>query len=75
MGLFDLYNGLGIIQTKDYIKITCTTENACISEKHLASWMKFFDVSTGHPTPLPGRERFMKTFLSATGNPDPRAQE
>jgi hypothetical protein len=36
--------------------------------------MKSFDVPAGHPTPLPSRESFMKTFLSATGDPDPTAQ-
>jgi hypothetical protein len=46
----------------------------CISAKHLASWMKNFDVPTGHPTPLPARESFIRSFLTATGDPDPKEQ-
>jgi hypothetical protein len=32
--------------------------------------MKNFNVPTGRPTPLPGRESFIKIFLSAIGDPD-----
>jgi hypothetical protein len=70
MGLLDLYNGLDVIQTRDYIKINCSTYIEQISEKHLASWMHNFVVPTGWPTPLSGCNSFIKTFLSATGNPD-----
>ncbi len=72
MGLHDLYNGLEVIQTRDYIKITCSTYIERISEKHLASWMRNFVVPTGWPTPLPGWDSFIKTFLSTTGDPDPK---
>ncbi len=69
MGLLDMYNGLDVIQTKDFIKITCTTYIERIPTKHLASWMKNFDVPTGYPTPLPGQESFMQScvcvFLSS----------
>ena len=37
MGLLDMYNGLNAIQTKDFIKIICTTNIECISAKHLTS--------------------------------------
>jgi hypothetical protein len=37
--------------------------------------MKNFDVPTGCPTPLPGRESFIKTFLLATGDPNYALQE
>ena len=63
MGLLDLYNGLDVIQTRDYIKINCCTYIERICEKHLANWMHNFNVPTGRPIPLPGRESFMKTFL------------
>ncbi len=75
MGLLDLYNGLNVIQTRDYIKISCSTYIKCICEKHLANWIRNFDVPTGQPTPLSGCESFIKTFLLATGNPDPKQQE
>jgi hypothetical protein len=75
MGLLDLYNGLDVIQTRDYIKINCSMYIKHICEKHLANWMRNFDVPTGRPTPLTGCESFIKTFLLATGNPDPKQQE
>ncbi len=37
MGLLDMCNGLNAIQTKDFIKIICTTNIECISAKHLTS--------------------------------------
>ncbi len=70
MGLLDLYNGLNVIQTWDYIKIKCSTYLDKILIKHFSTWMKNFDVPTGHPTPLPGWDSFIKTFLSTTGDPD-----
>jgi hypothetical protein len=75
MGLLDLYNGLVINQTRNYIKINCSTYIKQISEKHLARWMRNFVVPTRRPTPLPGHDSFIKTFLSATGDPDPKHQE
>jgi hypothetical protein len=51
MGLLDMYNGLDVMQTKGFIKITCTTYIECISAKHLASWMKnlMFQLAVLHP--------------------------
>jgi hypothetical protein len=75
MGLLDLYNGLNVIQTWDYIKINCFTYLDKISSKHLSTWMKNFDVPTGHPTPLPRWGSFIKIFLSATGDPNHALQD
>jgi hypothetical protein len=75
MGLLDMYNGLDLIQTKIFIKITCITYIECISAKHLVSWMKNFNVPTGRLTPLPGQESFMQSFMTATGDPDSKEQD
>jgi hypothetical protein len=75
MGLLDMYNRLDVIQTKNFIKITCTTYIERISAKHLASWMKNFDIPTGRPTLLLGQKSFMRSFLTATGDPDPKEQD
>jgi hypothetical protein len=75
MGLLDIYNGLDILQTKDFIKITCTTYIECISTKHLASWMKNFNAPTGRPTPLPGREtrELYAEFLDCNWRSQPKS--
>jgi hypothetical protein len=75
MGLLDLYNGFDVIQTWYYIKINCCTYIERICEKHLANCMHNFNVPTGQPTPLLGQESFIKMFLLATGNPDPKHQD
>jgi hypothetical protein len=75
MGLLDLYNGLNVIQTRDYIKINCSTYLDKILIKHLSTWMKNFAVPIGCPTSVPGWELFIKTCLSATGNPDHALQD
>jgi hypothetical protein len=75
MRLLDLYNELDDIQTRDCIKINCSMYIKCICEKHLATWMRNFDVPAGQPTPLPGRESFIKSLFLATGNLDPKQQE
>ena len=75
MGLLDLYNSLDIIQTHDYVKIICLTYLDKISLKHLSNWMKIFDAPMGKPTPLPGWESFIKTFLLAIGDPDHAHQD
>jgi hypothetical protein len=52
-GLVTLYNGLDILQTKDYIKVSCETYIDQVSNIHLDhGWMKSYLISD-HPTPLP----------------------
>jgi hypothetical protein len=74
MGLLDHYNGLDVTQTHDYVKLSSMTYINRILELHLSTWMQSFNVPSGRPTPLPGRESFIKTFLTATGDPDEKAQ-
>jgi len=74
LGLVNLFNGLDVLQTRDYIKISCATYIDKISEKHLTNWMRNFDVPVSRPTPLPSRPSFMKTFLAAEGDDDPTKQ-
>jgi hypothetical protein len=52
-GLVLLYNGLDILQTRDYIKVSCKTYIDRITNIHLAhGWMKLYLISDC-PTPLP----------------------
>ncbi|KAL7532881.1 hypothetical protein ACHAWF_004272, partial [Thalassiosira exigua] len=73
MGLVDMFNGLDILQTRDYIKVYCQTYIERISAKHLSTWMTIKDAPT-HPTPLPTNNTFLKNFLSAEGDPNEKKQ-
>ena len=54
MGLVTLFNGIDILQTRDYIKISVETYLERICEKHVDTWINFKrDKAT---TPLPNRK-------------------
>ncbi len=69
-----MYNGIDILQTRDYIKLACTTYIDKIIEKYLLSWMRNFTSTDVRPTPLPTDPTWMKKFNVATGDPDPKVQ-
>jgi hypothetical protein len=71
-GFLNMYNGIDILQTHDYIKIACTTYIDKISEKYLSSWMQNFTSTNDCPTPLRTDPTWMKKFNAATGDPDPK---
>jgi hypothetical protein len=73
-GLVTLYNGLDILQTKDYIKVSCEKYINRISNIHLnQGWMKSYLISD-QPTPLPTTPPFMKALQTKEGDPDPVVQ-
>jgi hypothetical protein len=39
-GFLDMYNGVDVLQTKDYIRVLCTTYINKICDKYLNSWMR-----------------------------------
>ena len=39
-GLLDMYNGVDVLQSRHYIRISCTTFITKISEKYQSTWMK-----------------------------------
>ena len=73
-GFLDMYNGIDVIQTRYYVKISCTTYVNKICEKYLLSWMRNFTSTDDRPTPLPTDPAWMKKFNSAAGDPDPKVQ-
>ncbi len=74
-GLVTLYNGLDILQTRDYIKVSCETYIDRISNIHLAhGWMKSYLISDP-PTPLPTNPQFIKALQTEEGNPDEKAEQ
>ena len=73
MGLIDLFNGLDIEQTRDYIKISARTYIERVCAKHITSWMNLKG-SPPQPTPLPCKPKFMRNFLAAEGDPNEKTQ-
>jgi len=73
-GYLDMYNGVDVIQTRDYIKISSRTFIEKICEKYLNSWMQNFTSTEDRPTPLPTDPTWFKKFNAAVGDPDPKVQ-
>ena len=74
-GYLDMYNGIDVMQTRDYIKISTTTFINKITEKYLSTWMQNFTMTEDRPTLLPSDAIWLKKFNAAIGNPDPIIQK
>ena len=74
-GYLDMYNGIDVLQTRDYIKISTTTCIDKICEKYLSSRMHNFTTTEDRPTPLPSDPTWFKKFNAAIGDPDPDVQK
>jgi hypothetical protein len=72
-GLLDMFNGVKVVQTRDYIKIDCHTYIDKMCTKYLASWLSKVPLSGNRPTPLPLESDWIKGFNAATGPSDPNA--
>jgi hypothetical protein len=73
-GHLDMYNGVDVHQTRDYIRLTCTAFINKISEKYSATWMKHMYASSMRLTPLPSDATCWRDFNAATGDPDTKEQ-
>ena len=73
-GYLGMYNGIDVLQTRHYIKISVTSFINKVFEKHLATWMKSAYPSPARSTPLPCDANWLKKFNTATGDPDPKQQ-
>jgi hypothetical protein len=74
MGLINLFNGLDIEQTRDYVEISCSTYIGKIMAKHLSNWLSTHDI-LNQPTPLLTKKSFLSSFLNAIGNSNPKTQQ
>jgi len=74
-GYLDMYNGIDVLQTRDYIKISTTTFIDKICDKYLSSWMHNFTTTEDRPTPLSSDPTWLKKFNAAIGDPDPDVQK
>ena len=73
MGLVDMFNGLDIEQTQDYVKVSCSTYITRVCEKYQTPWMHSH-MMRGQPTPFPTTQGSMSGFLSTEGDPDEKVQ-
>ncbi len=69
-GFLYMYNGINVLQTRHYVKISCATYINKICEKYLLSRMRNFTSTDDQPTPLPTDPAWMKKFNAAIGDPD-----
>ena len=74
LGLVTLFNGINVIQTQHFIKITCRSYLEQTCEKYLNNWIRKHLMPI-RPTLLPHNDTFIKSFHSAIGNPDPTTQD
>ena len=73
-GYLDMYNGVDIYQTHDYIKINIKTFVDKAFAKHISTWMKTLYPTPNQSAPLPSDDKWLKLFNNATGDPDPKRQ-
>jgi hypothetical protein len=74
-GYLGMYNGIGVLQTHDYIKIYTLMFIKKILEKYLSTWMNNFTTMINRPTPLPSDPNWTKKFNAAIGDLDSAAQK
>jgi hypothetical protein len=74
MGLVTLFNGIDILQSRYYVKISCEPYMEKFCMKYLLTWLKDTTISA-RPTPMPTSKAFLGGFQTAEGNPDDKAQE
>ena len=77
MGLVTLFNGLDIIQTREYIKISAETYINKIIAKYLGDPvnLRVNEFCDRRATPLPSRVNFERDFIGAIGDTDELKQE
>jgi KUP system potassium uptake protein len=73
-GIVTLFNGIDILQSRQYIKISAETYIEKMGAKYLSEWGKDFLQVAERPLPIPTNEAFLKAFGKAEGDPDPQAQ-
>jgi hypothetical protein len=61
-GYLDMYNGVNIYQTQDYIKINIKTFADKAFAKHISTWMKTSYPTPNRSTPLPSDDKWLIFF-------------
>jgi hypothetical protein len=74
-GLLDMFNGINVTQTRDYIKIDCHTCINKFCKKYLQTWLQKVPLTENRPTPLPTDPSWIKQFNAAVGPTTPKEQQ
>jgi hypothetical protein len=73
-GYLDMYNGIDVLQTQHYIKLSVTTFIEKVFEPYFKTWMKMCYPMSNRATPLPSDQQWLRKFNAAIGDPDPKVQ-
>jgi len=73
-GLVDMFNGIDVSQTCNYIKISCHTYIEKFCKKYLGTWLNKVQLTENCPTPLLTDATWIKKFIAAIGPSDPKEQ-
>eukprot|EP00804_Cyclotella_cryptica_P013246 CCRYP_007032-RA/>CCRYP_007032-RA protein AED:0.39 eAED:0.39 QI:0/0/0/0.5/1/1/2/0/451 len=74
-GLVSLFNGVDVLQTRHYIKLSAETYIEKMGAKYLDMWHKEVQMMAERPLPIPTNESFLKAFNGDIGNPDETVQK
>jgi hypothetical protein len=74
MGSVTLFNGIDILQSRHYVKISCQKYIEKFCMKYLLTWLKDTPISV-RPTQMPPSKAFLDGFQTAEGDPDEKIQE
>ena len=68
MDLMTLFNGIGVLQTRDYVKISVETYLERVCERHLDTWMKVGQDTAS--TPIPCKKECLLGCIATEGIDD-----
>ncbi len=74
-GLLDMFNGINVLQTKDFINIDCHTYINKFCKKYLNTWLSKVPLTENHPTPLLTDATWIKKINLVIGPSDPKEQQ
>eukprot|EP00804_Cyclotella_cryptica_P016569 CCRYP_020523-RA/>CCRYP_020523-RA protein AED:0.25 eAED:0.37 QI:0/0/0/1/1/1/2/0/309 len=74
-GLVSLFNGIDVLQSRHYIKLSAETYIKKMGAKYLDMWHKEVQMMAERPLPIPTNESFLKAFNGAVGTVDDKIQK
>lgn len=74
-GLVTLFNGIDILQSRNFIKLSAETYIEKMGAKYLDMWHKEVQMMAERPLPIPTNETFLKAFNGDSGDPEEKVQK